>query len=197
MSLVVTSAPTAYPVTVAEAKSHVRIETSDDDTLVDAMLAAATAMAEAQTGLALITQTLALHLDEWPCDGVIYVPRAPLASVTSIVYRATDGTQTTLSASEYQTVTSSQPGRIAPAYGYDWPALRGTLDDVVITFVAGFGASGSSVPADIRHAILLIFAELYENREGFVTGTIATPLPMAADMLLGRHRLSTVLVPAS
>ena len=74
---------------------------------------------------------------------------------------------------------------------------HGTLDDVVITCVVGFGASGSSVPADIRHAILLIFAELYENREGFVTGTIATPLPMAADMLLGRHRLSTVLVPAS
>lgn len=197
MNLVVTSAPAATPVSATEAKAHSRIDTSDDDTLVATLVEAATARAEAHTGLAFITQTLALHLDEWPCDGLIVVPRAPLVSVSSIVYRATDGTLTTLDSAAYQVVTASKPGRIAPAYGYQWPTLRGTLDDVVVTFVAGYGAAGSSVPADIRAAILLMFGELYDNREGFVTGTIATPLPMAAENLLGRHRLSTVLVPVA
>lgn len=197
MNLVLTTAPTITPVSVTEAKAHARIDTADDDTLIGVMVEAATARAEAETGLSLISQTWALHLDEWPCDGVIEVPRAPLVSVTSIVYRATDGTQTTWTAAEYQVVTASKPGRIVPAYGYTWPTLRGTLDDVVVTFVSGYGATAATVPADIRAAILLYFAELYDNREGFVTGTIATPLPHAASVLLGRHRLCTVLVPAS
>jgi uncharacterized phiE125 gp8 family phage protein len=196
MNLVLSSAPAATPVSDTEAKAHARITISDDDTLVTAMVAAATARAEAITGLSLITQTWVLYLDEWPADGVVILPRSPVQSVSSVAYRATDGTLTTLSSSAYQVSTASKPGRLVPAYGYTWPTLRGTMDDVVVTFVAGYGATGSTVPADIRAAILLMFGELYDHREGFVTGTIATPLPHAADVLLGRHRLSTVLVPS-
>jgi uncharacterized phiE125 gp8 family phage protein len=59
----------------------------------------------------------------------------------------------------------SEPGLICFAYGKSWPATYPETNAVRIRFVAGYGAA-ADVPCEIKHAILLKVADLYEYRGG-------------------------------
>lgn len=194
MRIVVSTPPETEPVSVEDAKAQERIDGSAQDDLVAKMIAAARGEAERVTGRSLITQTLKLYMDGWPCEGVIRLPRGPVSEVSSVQYRDAEGTMQTLASSSYQVSLSGDVARIAPAYGTSWPSLRGTLDDVVVTYTAGYG-DAEDVEPSIVAAVRMIFGALWANREDFVTGTIATPLPVASARLLGKYRLPFVMVP--
>lgn len=179
MGLVRTGAPAVTPVSLSEARAFLRIPddiTGDNDQL-SSWLASGTQRCEETAGLSLITQTWELTLDSFfddrngaYCDpwlgSVIQLPRPPLQSVSSIVYTATDGTLTTLASTEYQVDASSRlPGRVRPAYGKVWPTPRAQLAAVKITFVAGYGAAGTSVPDEVKDAIKSYVAYRNERRE--------------------------------
>lgn len=164
MAINQTSAPAAEPLSTAEAKSHLKITHSDDDTLIDSYVKAARLWAENYMHRQLITATWALTLDEFP--DVIELPYPPLASVTSIVYTDSDGDPQTLSSSVYTVDTVSAPGRVYLAYGQSWPSVRSIRHAVTVTYTAGYGASGSSVPENIRAALRILVAHYYEAREG-------------------------------
>jgi uncharacterized phiE125 gp8 family phage protein len=87
-----------------------------------------------------------------------------LQSVTSIIYVATDGTSTTLATTEYQVDATTEPGRVAPAYGKIWPVTRAQMSAVTVVFVAGYGAA-SAVPDLIKTAMRLLVGCWYEQRE--------------------------------
>ncbi len=184
-----TVAPAAEPVTLADAKNWLRVDVTDDDSLITSMITEAREYVENHTGLALITQTWLYTLDIFPPldtsymlirqprawlpqtrqflgsgGGVIRLPKPPLQSISSLKYLATDGTLTTLANTEYQIDTSKTPGRLAPAYGKVWPVTRFNPAAVQVTFVAGFGASGSYVPGIFKRAIFMLLANWYENR---------------------------------
>lgn len=196
MRLVLTSPPATEPLSVEDAKTQVNVDGAHFDGIIADMIASARDEAERTTGRSLITQTLALYMDTWPTDGFIRLPRGPVQSVTSVVYRHPDGTATTLAADQYQVSIAGPVARVAPAYGCSWPTLRGTMDDVVVTYVAGYG-DADDVPAGIVSAVRMIFGAFYANREDFVTGTIATPLPLSSARLLGKFRLPFVIVPVN
>src|SRR5688572_25610126 len=100
--LVVQTPPAAEPVTTAEAKLHLRVTDSDDDTYIGSLITAARQKLENENGLAFINQTWDLTLDAFPDLGdVIKFPIHPLSSVTSITYKDTDGTTQTWSSSMY------------------------------------------------------------------------------------------------
>lgn len=194
--LVVTTPPGAEPVSLTEAKAHLRLEHSSDDTQVTAMIVAARRQAEALTGLALIDTVFTWTFEGFPC-GAIVLPRAPLDSITSIAYLDTSGTSTTLTVTtDYRVDAAALMPCVEPAYGTTWPLTYGVSGDVTVVFKAGYGTAGSDVPGDIRAAILLIVGAFYEHREDFVTGTIATPMPRAANDILGFYRTPAVLVAA-
>ena len=53
--------------------------------------------------------------------------------------------------------------------------------------MAGYGAA-AAVPADIKQAILLLAADLYENRETMVgSGLVVTNMPLSAKVLLSDY----------
>lgn len=191
--------PASEPLTLAEAKTHLRVDTSDDDEYVNALIVAARNHVESITRRALITQTWDLYIDDFPgVDNPIELPKAPLQSVTSIIYVDENGDEQTLNASSYIVSTVGVPGRITPEYELDWPVTREIVDAVRIRFVAGYEDSGSSpqdladnVPDAIKHAIKLIISHWYENREPVNIGNIITPLPMAIDALLAPYRVYT------
>ena len=79
-------------------------------------------------------------------------------------YLDESGTLQTLSSSLYTVDTARQPARIVPAYGEEWPATLDTINAVTVEFTAGYGATSASVPAPLRHWILLAIGEMYENR---------------------------------
>ncbi len=138
---------------------------TDDDTYVSTLITTARKICENYQQRAYITRTYALSLDSWPC-APFDLPMAPAATITSIVYTNSAGTAATWSATEYQLDATGFVGRLAPAYGYSWPSetLR-ELAGITITYTAGYGATAASVPEEIRHAIMMLVGELYENRE--------------------------------
>lgn len=181
-----TVAPASEPVTADDLRAHLR-ETSSGlgDTEANGLIAEARELIEEDTGLALITQTWLLVLDRWPAapepwwDGVrqmaitelsqpcrvVELPRYPLQSVSGVsVYDAAGSATAVAVADVFDVDVYQKPGRLALKQGQTWPiALRDT-NGVQITYVAGYGASGASVPAALKRAVLTVAAYLYAHR---------------------------------
>lgn len=182
MRLVLVTPPAIEPVTLAEAKAHLRVDSTADDTLIQGLIQAAREAAESFTGRALIHQTWRLTLDAWPAqklpwwDGVvdgadvagpaaaIFLPRPPLASVAEIRTYAANDLASPVPASVYDVDTSGIPGRVRLRDGQSWPEPGRTLSGIEIDFVAGYGATAAAVPQTLRLGILAEVARLYENR---------------------------------
>lgn len=190
-SFTLVTAPAAEPITTAEAKEQVRQDGTDEDTYIDTLIVAARRWVERTSGRALINQTWDYSLDRFPQSAFIEIPKFPLSSVTSITYYDDDlSTSTVFASSKYQVDTARTPGRIALKDGETWPVDSLRLSSgVVIRFVAGYGAAGSSVPEDLRHVIKLLVAQMYTHREPEVTGTIVSRVQFAVDSLMSDYRI--------
>jgi len=183
MTIKVITAPQAEPISLSKAKLHLRVDTDADDTLITGLITAARMKVEELSWHALITQTLELVLDEWPCEDEIELPRPPLQSVTYVTYRMSDGTVTTLDPSLYVVAGDSIPAEIEPAYMHTWPTVvLYPVEAIRVRYVCGFGLTGKDVPQVLRQAMLLTIAFLYENREA------GAGLPGAVDMLCVNYR---------
>lgn len=152
MNITTVQGPTAHPISLAEAKRHLRITDTNSDTDVAAMLAAAVSAVETITRRALCTRQLALRLDGFP-DGDIILPFAPLRSVSSIAYVDENGDSQTWSSSSYQVDAKSEPGRIRPVVGEVYPATRAsTMNTVTVTFRCGIATPFTAATSDLLTA---------------------------------------------
>lgn len=189
MSLKLITAPSTYPVTLAEAKLHCRVDIADDDTLITALITAATEMAEQKTGRAIMTQTLELTLDAFP--EAFELTRVPVQSITSVKYYDTTGTQQTLSNTLYALDAADDFGfaYISPVYAGVWPDTRDQINAVAVRYVAGY-ADAASVPQSIKNWILLMVSTMYANREteAYSSRAVSTTVQMQfVDRLLDRY----------
>lgn len=191
--------PAAEPLTLAEAKAHLRLETTADDALVASLITAARQWVERVTGRALIHQTWQLWLDAPPGSedssssvAVVELPRAPLVSVSAISsYDETDAA-TTWDSAQYVVDAAREPGRVAPRNGFFWPVPARALRGLRIEYVAGFGATASSVPEPLRLALRQLVTHWYENR-GDAAGSDAPPsIPTIVTALVNPWRLRRV-----
>ncbi len=211
-TLTVKTQPVSEPVTLTEAKSHLNVTDSIDDTLITAFIKAAREQAEIMTSRALLPQTFTMVLDYFPYDnslccnedqlerrliqlggaGPIRIPRAPLIGVDSIKYLDTSGTLQTLDPTLYaiDSQGDDEPVRVLPAYSKVWPATRVYPNAVTVQFQAGY-ANAAAVPEMIKLAIKQTLADWYENREATVLGAHLAPatLPNAAKAILWPFRL--------
>jgi uncharacterized phiE125 gp8 family phage protein len=160
MSLQLINPPSLEPVTLDEAKAHLKVDTTDDDALITRLIAAARARAEWHTGRAFITQSWMLWSDCWAKR--VEIPLPPLQTVTAVTVHAPDGTATVIDPSAYTVDAASQPARIL--FGCIPPIALRAINAVSIAFDAGYGATADDVPAPVREAILEITAELYVHR---------------------------------
>lgn len=147
--------PAMEPLTISEAKAHLRVTGSDDDTYIESLIVTAREELERQARIALINQTWVAKLDEWPLCRYIELRPAPLSSVTSITYLDETGTSQTLASSEYEVDTGRMPGVVHLAYNATWPTTRITQNAITITYVAGYGEDADNVPRRAKHAMLL------------------------------------------
>lgn len=190
MALKLIAAPEAEPVTLAEAKAHLRVTHDDEDALIGTLIAAARQSLDGKDGIlgrALMPQTWELVLDAFP-RGVVAVPLAPLQSVTSVLYVDADGVEQTLAAEAYTVDADSEPGRVVAVDG--WPATDDVPNAVRIRFVAGY-ADAAWVPAGLKAAMLLHIGDLFANRERGITGTIHVENP-AYDSLVFPFRMHLI-----
>lgn len=190
MGLTLATAAEIHPVSLAEAKAHLRVDIDDDDDLIGQLIEAAVDAAQIFTRRQFIEAEFIWTADRFPSGSkAIELPRPPLISVESITYIDDDGEDVEMDVADYVVdETDLTGGRVTPAYEATWPLARNTPASVRVAFTAGYGDEASSVPAGIRAAIKLIIGHLYENREAVIVGTIATEVPMAAQSLLMAHR---------
>ena len=175
--------PVQEPVTLEEAKAHLRIDYNAEDALITSYIAVAREHCEVVTGLALAPATWEARLGSFP-EGAIELPHPPLLEVESVRYTAPGGTEVTLEPEAYRVDTAIEPGVITPVG--NWP--RGT--DVRIRYRAGY--EDGKIPHAARQAILLLVGQWHAHREAVVTGTTATEVPLAVDRLLWGIRLYEV-----
>ncbi len=174
MALIRITAPATEPLDLATAKLHCRVDGTDEDTLITALIVAAREQAEHETGRALVTQTWELVHDAFPEAFVLR--RAPIQSVTSLKYLdPATGTELTLDPADYLLDKDSEPGYVVPGYGKTWPYAREVPNAVRLRYVAGYGAA-VAVPQAIKQWMLLAIGTMYENRAtGGAAQTYAIP----------------------
>lgn len=189
------TAPASEPVTTAEAKAHLRVESAftADDTYVGTLIQAARELCEAELDRSFVNTTWDYVLDEFPgpdtpLGGAIPIPKSDLVSVTSVTYLDDAGdSQTLVQDTDYGVLTGTG-GAVYPMPGQSWPSTDDERHGAVtIRFVAGYGSSASSVPAVVKHAILMTIGSLYEHR-----GDGPSELPDVALRLLGSQRWGTL-----
>lgn len=159
----VTTGPTIEPVTLAEAKLHLRVDVADDDTLITSLIKAARESCEMTEGRAYLEQSITAKLDVF--EDLILLPRPPLISITSIKYLDLDGVQQTLATSYYDTDIISEPGIITLAYNQNWPNTRDVHHAIEIIYKAGYGSAVAAVPERVKSAMKLLLTYFYENRQ--------------------------------
>lgn len=183
MALTLVTAPAVEPITLDDAKRHLRVDESDEDGHILALISAARAYAENFTRRALITQTWDATFDGFP--RVFSIERPPLQSVTAASFTYDlNGTMTQVPTAVYTVDTDSEPARVYESYGQSWPTPRIIQNAVRMRFVAGYGDSPEDVPEPIRHAIRLMVSHMHEHREPVVAGVSLASVPMSIEYLL-------------
>ena len=174
------SGPTEV-ITTAEAKTHTRVDHSNDDTYLDTLVVAARQYVERVTRRSIGAQTWDFFWDSFASH--IEIPKPPLVSVTTVKYTDEDGTQQTATGTLYTTDADAVPGLVHLAHDQSWPSFRAIPNTIEIRAVVG----SATVPKPIEQAMLLLIGHWYENREAIVVGTIASQIPMAVDALLAPY----------
>ena len=196
----VVTAPASEPVTTAEAKSHLRVTISTDDTLIGEMITVARDMLENYTCRAFINTTFDYFLDAFPSPRfehgrihngrIIEPPVSNLSSVTSVKYYDTQDALQTLASSEYLVDSSHEPGRIVEAYETYWPDTSTRINTVEVRYIAGYGATAADVPETLKLAIKMLVNHYYDNRSAYNYGDCKLDfVPMGIKSLIYRYKI--------
>jgi uncharacterized phiE125 gp8 family phage protein len=195
MNIKILARGTAEPVTLAEAKLHLRVDLSDDDALITAMISAARDMVERYTSRTLIYTAYRLTMDNWPYD--IELPRSPAVEaaanlITGIAYITPriryyddDGNQQTMTyaANDFEILLDNNPPLLVLPPSGIWPITyplqRGAIE---IDWIAGYGSASTGIPQLLRLAIMMLVAHWYEHREA--VGSFGSEVPLAVDSVL-------------
>jgi uncharacterized phiE125 gp8 family phage protein len=194
--------PAVEPLSILDAKNHLRVDVPDDDALIGRLLVAMRQSAETRLRRALLTQTLDLILDVWPYPLQVWTgrvlqtmnmpptPRAaivdgikpPLQSVVQITYLDATGATQTVDPSVYRVITGT-PGAIFPHIGKAWPAVNLEPGCITVRYICGFTDPADDRLSCVKAWMLVNLGTYYENRESVITGTIVNSLP-GSDALL-------------
>jgi uncharacterized phiE125 gp8 family phage protein len=179
--------PTETPVTLAEAKAHLKIEHPNEDALLTDLIARATDTLDGPRGTlarCLVAQTWRVAC-AGPIQGRIALPMAPVLEITAARHWSAAGAEVALDPSDFWLMGDADGAWIEPAMGAPWPQLAKRADALSFDVTAGFGAPGD-VPPGIRHAILLLVGHWHRNREA--TGEKIVALTLGVEHLVALHR---------
>ena len=210
--------PSVEPVSLTEAKLHLRVDASADDVLITSLIQTARQWCEVYERKAYCIRTY-----ETKMNGLsnVVLSYPPLVQVDSITYVDTAGDTQTLSTDVYDVDSHTEPGMVYLAYNQNWPSTRLDKNVVTITYKAGymtqFTASGDTLTVDDAvfsdgDTVHLLTdqndlpAELAEGTTYFVTGVSGSTLKLEAtagggaitttDAGTGTHLIGAVVIPA-
>jgi uncharacterized phiE125 gp8 family phage protein len=180
------TAPTVEPVTLAEAKAHLRVTSSSEDAVIANLIASAREEVEAATGIAMITQDWRLYLDAWPDCGVVRLPKHPVQLVTLVTVFDAQGTPASTVPSAVNLDRASRPARFARPDIATSPGK--TMNGIEVDFRAGFGSTGVDVPDGLKRAVLLLVSFWFEHRGTGQTSDQDAIWPDGFERIINRYR---------
>tara|TARA_R110000824_G_scaffold214736_1_gene400962 strand:+ start:96 stop:674 length:579 start_codon:yes stop_codon:yes gene_type:complete len=189
-SFVVDTPANAAILTTAEAKAHLKVDTTADDTLIDNLISAATDSAQIFTNRYFIDTIITQYGDSWSDLDILF--KSKVSTVSHIKYYDSDNSLQTLATSVYDTDLTHQPARIGLLPSQSFPGIADRFNAVECKYKVGYGTVGSDVPQGIRQAVLLTVGNWYENRQEVVIGRISTELPKSAQYLLEQYKIQTL-----
>jgi uncharacterized phiE125 gp8 family phage protein len=181
MALILTTPPSGEPISLAEAKAHLRLYISDDDAYVSTLIIAARRAIESRYGINIMQQSWSLFSDTWPADGIFHLPLWPIVSVESLTSFADDDTPVVIDPAHYYLDQATRPPRLALRRGRIFAPPGRKINGLKLSFTTGFGGQ---VPQEIKQAVLAVVADWYQNRGDETGGTI----PATALELLSAYR---------
>lgn len=185
MKLVQTSASFDEPISVEELRQHLRIEHNDEDSYLSMLISSARALAENCIDGIIADRGYSLTLDSFSSS--IELPLRPV-DPASIVIAYTDASGNAATVSDYNYSSDLFSTVIYPAYNESWPVTEDGSDKVTITFTAGLLGAEGVMPADVKHALLMIAGTLYDQREDHTAQIKLHTVPTSSQMLLDGYK---------
>lgn len=183
-----TTDSSSEPITLAEAKEHLRVDHSTDDTYIQTLIKVARQSVEISTGRSLASgQTYVAGYQFFPYmyDRLV-IPRPPFSTVSSVKYHDAEDTEQTLSASSY-VVDSSGSGcaLLSMTDNFDYPTLTKNREArVLVTFTAG-----DTPPEPLYQAMLLLITHYYDTREPVAYNANPMKVPRSVDFLCRQYKV--------
>ena len=185
---VITPAST-YPVSLTEAKLHLKVDITTDDTLITNLIVAATQVSEEYTNRFFIDTVVNQTCSDFKELSELF--KSKVSAVTHIKYYDSDNAQQTWSSSNYVVNNEYEPCQINLVVDGSFPNIADRIDAIECKYTVGYGTA-SDVPDVIKQAILLTLGNWYENRMSVITGRTTTEMPMSAKFLLDTYKVQVV-----
>jgi uncharacterized phiE125 gp8 family phage protein len=184
--------PALEPVSLSEAKTHLRVDGSAEDTLITALIQSARQHVEGATSRSLMPTTWRESFAEF--STMLTLTMAPLVSIVSVKAYDSAGTLGTMSPGLYLPMAPGGPlasrGWVELADGSSWPDTPTRSNAVQVEYLAGY-ADAAAVPGPLKSALLLTLTDLFENRAGGIEQRMIGANP-AVDALLAPYRITWV-----
>ncbi len=187
MTLSLLNGPFMEPVSLTEAKLHIRLDSDNEDDLLKALITTARLHVERLTKRIFLQQTWRFYADTLPEDGLLEIPLGPLVSIDKVTFYNGEGMPKLIEPQDYVSDISSHPARIKfrPTV---IKAPKKALNGIEIDFQVGFGITTLDVPRDLRQAVLMLVAHWYENRSEVSADFNLSPTPKGVDALIAPYR---------
>lgn len=188
MTSILLAGPATEPVSLADAKAFLRVDSTEEDALITTLLAAARVHVESVTRRAMIDQNWRVVLDSWPQSGEIRLPIGPFRALIAVTVYDQADSATSLSLAQFLPETAGAPGRIIlPGHVEGAPLLRERFA-IEVDYTAGYGASGADVPSALKQAMLTLVGHWFENREAVLMAGSGAIVPHGFDALVQPYR---------
>ena len=186
----VITAATTYPISLTEAKSHLKVDTTADDTYIESIIKAATQLSEEYTNRFFIDTVIEQTCSSFSELEALF--KSKVSAVAHVKYYDSNNSLQTLDTSIYDVQLNYEPSQIQLVDGKTFPDITKRNDAVLARYTVGYGSSASDVPEIIKQAILLTIGNFYENRNSVIIGRIATELPQNVKWLLDTYKVQIV-----
>jgi uncharacterized phiE125 gp8 family phage protein len=183
--------PASLPVSLDDAKQHLRVLNNEQDTYIAELVQKAGEYVESAAKRTLVNRSLRLVVESFGSGVELLHP--PVVAVTEVKYLDPAGAEITLPETEWRLAQGFVP-KLVPAVGKSFPTTAKEQDAVRVTYTAGFGDNAEAVPLQLRQAVLLLVHHWFVNREAVMIGGNMSPqkVPMAVEDIIGHYRIARV-----
>ena len=158
------SETTGEPVTLEEAKSHIRVVANDENAHIQQLIKVARKQVEADARRKYVRAVYKIRDRAFPCADEYPLEWPTVEGITSVSYTASTGNTVSLSTSVYELDANETPGFVRLRYNQNWPTTRDVQNAVITTITCGSTAPQTNTPVEAKQAILLMIDDMYCNR---------------------------------